>query len=62
MVAEFRHGPKDGEKIFLPIGKGSETILVDIEGKVYLYRKTERLTKDGSTLYQCVGPVQLVAA
>ncbi len=57
MKVEFRHGPKDGERKFLPLGRNSETILVEVNGKDHLYRKTERMTADGSTIYQCVGQV-----
>jgi len=58
---EFRHGPKDGERKFLPLGRNSETILVEINGKDHLYRKTNRLTADGATIYQCVGELAVVA-
>lgn len=61
MKVEFRHGPKDGERKFLPLGRNSETIIVVINGKDHLYRKTERLTADGLVIYQCVGELAAVA-
>lgn len=62
MKIEFKHGPKDGERKFLPMGRHSETILVDMNGKDYLYRKTERVTVDGLIIYQCVVAVAELAA
>lgn len=58
MNIEFRHGPKDGERKFLPLGRASETIIVtDHAGIDYLYKLTTRYTDDGCYIYQCLGIV-----
>ena len=68
MDIEFRHGPKDGERRFLPLGQLSQTILVTIERSNnvsidYLYKRTDRVTYDGYTVYQCLGRTsELLAA
>ena len=61
MYIEFRHGPKDGEKKFLPLGKASDTIIVEIDKKDFLYRKTTRYTNSGHIIYQCVCLLALAA-
>jgi hypothetical protein len=55
MVIEFKHGPKDGERKFLPLGRASDTILVECNGQDHLYRKTERASRDGlAVIYQFI--------
>lgn len=54
MHIEFRFGPKDGTRRFLPLGKHSDTILVESQGVDYLYRKTERYSDNGYCIYQFV--------
>jgi len=63
MNIEFKHGPKDGKRRFLPLGKLSETIIVEINGRDHLYRRTDRTTLKGCIIYQYLGLVsELVAA
>ncbi len=62
MNVEFRHGPKDGMRKFLPVGKLSDTILIEIAGKDYLYKKTSRTTRDGFVVYQCLGTLAELSA
>lgn len=63
MNIEFRHGPHDGERRFLPLGKISDTILISFHGgKDYLYKRTERVSADGHIIYQCLGIVSELQA
>lgn len=61
MYIEFRHGPKDGEKKFLPLGKACDTIIVVIDKVDFLYRKTPRYTQEGHIVYQCVSLLGIAA-
>ena len=54
MYIEFRFGPKDGTRRFLPLGKHTETIIVESENIDYLYRKTNRLSDNGYRIYQFI--------
>jgi hypothetical protein len=60
MNVEFRFGPKDGKKKFLPFGRSSETILVEFRGNDYIYRKTKRRNEQGMIIYQFIGLAQEV--
>ncbi len=62
MKIEFKHGPKDGLRRFLPVGKATDTIIVEVNGVDYLYRRTTRLTTEGYILYQCLGVVSELTA
>ena len=61
MHIEFRHGPKDGLKRFIPLGQLSDTILVDINNIDYCYQRTARIVVDcfhrEHIVYQCLGIV-----
>ena len=62
MHIEFRHGPKDGERRFLPFGKVSETIIVELGDIEYLYKATTRRTRDNiCVIYQCLGILSTAA-
>ncbi len=63
MDIEFRHGPKDGDRKFLPLGKMPETMIICCDGGAdWLYRKTERKAQDGTQIYQCLGQVKELSA
>lgn len=49
---EFRFGPADGRKKLLIFE--SESIILEIEGRDYLYRKTPRCNADGEVIYQYI--------
>ena len=57
MYIEFRFGPRDGIRRFLPLGRHSDTILLHVDGVDYLYRQTERYNEDGYRIYQFVAIV-----
>lgn len=61
MEIEFRFGPKDGKRKFLPLGRSSDTIIIEYRKNDYLYRRTSRIAISGAVIYQFVSLLESVS-
>lgn len=57
----FNHGPYDGTEKFLPLGY-ADTIIIEFWSVDYLYRRTDRLTREGRIIFQYIGIVDACLA